>query len=103
QMRSISVAKAAAVVRGRRMELSLTGVDGPPPGISAVHGYNPGVRKIRGLLIGYAVIALFTGWPILSVVIAGTIASWNGCTLHEGFVNPCVVNGRDIARSTRWA
>ena len=54
------------------------------------------MRKIRGLLIGYAVIALFTGWPILSVVIAGTIASWNGCTLHEGFVNPCVVNGRDI-------
>lgn len=54
------------------------------------------MRNIRGLLIGYAVIALFTGWPILSVAIAGTIASWNGCTLHEGFTNPCIVGGRDI-------
>jgi hypothetical protein len=54
------------------------------------------VRKLRGLLIGYAVIGLLAGWPILSVVIAGSIASWNGCTLHEGFQNPCVVNGKDI-------
>ena len=62
-------------------------------------GYNPAVRKIRGLLIGYAVIALAAGWPIASVAIAGTIAAWNGCTLHEGFVNPCVVGGRDIGET----
>jgi hypothetical protein len=54
------------------------------------------IARIRGLLIGYAVIALLAGWPIASVIVAGTIASWNGCTLHEGFVNPCVVNGKDI-------
>ena len=54
------------------------------------------MRKIRGLLIGYVVIAFFAGWPIASVAVAGLIASWNNCTLHEGSVNPCVVYGRDI-------
>ena len=57
------------------------------------------LRRGRGLLIGYFVIALLTGWPIALVAIAGTIASWNGCTLHEGFANPCIVNGRDIGRT----
>lgn len=33
--------------------------------------------------------------PIISAVIAGTIAEANGCTLHEGFVNPCIINGED--------
>ena len=54
------------------------------------------LRRVRGLLIGYALIALLTGWPIASVAIAGTVAWWNDCTLHEGFANPCIVNGRDI-------
>jgi hypothetical protein len=53
------------------------------------------VSTIRGLLIGYLVIALVTGWPVASVIVAGAIASWNGCTLNEGSVNPCVVNGTD--------
>ena len=54
------------------------------------------MRRIRGLLIGYLVIAVLAGWPVASVVAAGLIASWNGCTLHEGFTNPCIVNGTDI-------
>jgi hypothetical protein len=54
------------------------------------------VRSIRGLILGYVVVALFAGWPILSIAIAGTIASWNGCALHEGFKNPCIVGGSDI-------
>jgi hypothetical protein len=57
------------------------------------------LRRLRGLLIGYCVIGLLTGWPIASVAIAGTIAAWNGCTLHEGFANPCIVNGRDIGHT----
>lgn len=57
------------------------------------------MRQIRGLLLGYLVIGLLAGWPIMSVVIAGTIASWNGCTLHEGSANPCVVNGTDIGET----
>src|SRR5262245_3999606 len=51
---------------------------------------------LRWLFVGYAVVFLFSCWPILSVIAAGTIASWNGCTLHEGFKNPCVVGGNDI-------
>lgn len=54
------------------------------------------VRKVRGLLVGYAVILLLAGWPLLSLLIADGIATWKGCTLHEGFVNPCIVNGRDV-------
>ncbi|MCB1507171.1 MAG: hypothetical protein KDJ47_19580 [Hyphomicrobiaceae bacterium] len=34
--------------------------------------------------------------PMISVFIAGAIADHYGCRLHEGFVNPCVVNGNDI-------
>ena len=33
--------------------------------------------------------------PFIVTAIAGTIADTNGCTLHEGFVNPCVINGKD--------
>jgi hypothetical protein len=40
-------------------------------------------------------IILFAISPMIPVAIAGTIASANGCTLHEGFVNPCVINGVD--------
>jgi len=57
------------------------------------------MRRIRGLLVGYFLIFLVAGAPMISVIIAGTIASWNGCTLHEGFVNPCVINGRDIGET----
>ena len=54
------------------------------------------VRNVRSLLAGYVAIALLAGWPILSAVAAGLIASWNDCTLHEGFRTPCVVLGRDV-------
>ena len=33
--------------------------------------------------------------PIISVVIAGTLANMHGCVLHEGFVNPCVILGAE--------
>lgn len=33
--------------------------------------------------------------PLISTAIAGSIAEANGCTLHEGFVNPCIINGED--------
>ena len=36
------------------------------------------------------------GLPILSVFLAGTFAKLNGCELHEGFVNPCIVLGIDF-------
>ena len=54
------------------------------------------MRKVQALLIGYGVIALLAGWPVLSVLAASLIASWNGCRLHEGFANRCVVYGTDM-------
>jgi hypothetical protein len=33
--------------------------------------------------------------PWAMVAAAGSIAEANGCELHEGFVNPCVINGVD--------
>ena len=58
--------------------------------------YIGGVRKARGLFIGYAIIALVAGWPILSVLAASFVASWNGCPVHEGFANRGVVFGANI-------
>lgn len=33
--------------------------------------------------------------PLIATAIAGIIAEANGCELHEGFANPCVINGVD--------
>ena len=37
--------------------------------------------------------------PLISVIVAGSVAEANGCTLHEGFSNPCVVNGEDMGET----
>lgn len=53
---------------------------------------------MRGFLIHTLVVLLILllGFsPFIGVAIAGSIAEANGCTLHEGFVNPCVINGVD--------
>lgn len=42
-----------------------------------------------------AAILLFATAPVISVAIAGMIAEANGCRLHEGFANPCVIGGVD--------
>ena len=49
-------------------------------------------------IISLLTILLLAASPLISVMIAGWIAETNGCTLHEGFVNPCVVNGTDIGQ-----
>jgi hypothetical protein len=49
-----------------------------------------------------ALILLVALAPVFSVAVAGWIAEANGCVLHEGFSNPCVVNGTDIG-STLYA
>jgi hypothetical protein len=43
------------------------------------------------LVLGIAICAA----PLLSVIWAEAFARRHGCTLHEGFTNPCVVNGHD--------
>jgi TRAP-type C4-dicarboxylate transport system permease small subunit len=35
----------------------------------------------------------------LIAISAGAFASANGCELHEGFANPCVVGGRDYGET----
>ena len=49
-----------------------------------------------------AIILLVALAPVLSVIVAGTIADANGCALDEGSVHPCIVNGEDIG-STLYA
>lgn len=43
-----------------------------------------------------AFLLIFVGvLPLISVLVAAQIASWAGCALHEGFKNPCIINGTD--------
>ncbi|MCK0169642.1 hypothetical protein MWU53_01075 [Aliiroseovarius sp. S1123] len=34
--------------------------------------------------------------PVLGVILSSSFADWRGCTLHEGFENPCVFLGFDF-------
>ena len=43
-----------------------------------------------------AVIALFAFAPVISVLVASSIAESNGCNLIEGGINPCLVAGSDM-------
>ena len=46
-------------------------------------------------LLVFLAIVMVSAAPVLSAMTAGLIASANGCDLHEGFVNPCVIGGSD--------
>lgn len=37
--------------------------------------------------------------PLIVTLGAGTYAANHGCVLHEGFVNPCIVDGQDIGQT----
>lgn len=37
--------------------------------------------------------------PVISVAVASSIADANDCTLHEGFANPCVIDGTDYGET----
>jgi hypothetical protein len=56
------------------------------------------MRK-RWILLGYGVILLWMLWPLLSILVAGGIASAGNCQLDEGSVHPCVVLGRDLGET----
>ena len=43
----------------------------------------------------FTVIVLFSLAPILSMLIASTIAQAHGCYVDEGSVHPCVIGGMD--------
>ena len=49
-----------------------------------------------------AVILVVALAPLISVIIAGSIAEANGCALDEGSVHACIVGGNDMG-STLYA
>ncbi|MCB1496516.1 MAG: hypothetical protein KDJ86_12065 [Bauldia sp.] len=51
------------------------------------------------MLVVLAVILVVMLAPMASVMIAGSIADSHGCVLHEGAVNPCIVDGKDIGET----
>jgi hypothetical protein len=52
------------------------------------------MRLFWVVLVGLILLVLGV-LPMISVFVAGTIAGWAGCVLHEGFANPCMIGGRD--------
>ena len=42
---------------------------------------------------------LFAAAPLISVLIASSIAEAHGCMLDEGSVHPCVINGTDYGET----
>lgn len=54
---------------------------------------------MKRLRIGAAIVVLVSLVPLTLAALAMWIASRNGCTLHEGFANPCIVFGRDIGEA----
>ena len=46
-------------------------------------------------LVVLAVIVVLAALPVLSVTLAGVLASANGCRLDEGGAHPCVIAGTD--------
>lgn len=55
--------------------------------------------KMKRVRLGAAIVVLVCLAPLISAALATWIASRNGCTLHEGFSNPCVVFGRDVGEA----
>ena len=49
---------------------------------------------VYGVLV--ILIVLFALSPVISVFVAGWLAETNGCVLHEGNINPCIVGGSDL-------
>ena len=52
--------------------------------------------SLRGKVIIYVVLLLFTFAPILSAMIASAVASCCGARLDESGVHPCVILGVDV-------
>jgi hypothetical protein len=53
------------------------------------------MKKIIIYFIIGLVILIIGLSPIICTASAGFIANVYGCTLHEGFKNPCIINGTD--------
>jgi hypothetical protein len=49
--------------------------------------------------VGAVLIVLLSAAPLIVAIGAGTYAEARGCVLHEGFVNPCIVDGVDVGQT----
>ncbi|MCV0351185.1 MULTISPECIES: hypothetical protein [unclassified Nitratireductor] len=49
----------------------------------------------RTFIVLLVVILVLAALPVLSVVASSILASTYGCTVHEGFSNPCMIAGED--------
>lgn len=54
------------------------------------------IRKVPRKIWLLVLMVMVGVLPLVSVAIAGLIADLNGCGLHEGFVQPCIMLGADI-------
>lgn len=52
-------------------------------------------RRYRGPLALFLCAALGGLAPLIITLSAGAVAEMNGCILHEGYPNPCVILGAD--------
>ena len=59
------------------------------------------MRVVQHILVVSAIL-LFSISPILSVLIASLIADQFDCRLHEGFANPCIIQGKDYGETLTW-
>lgn len=50
-------------------------------------------------LLGLILILLLAAAPLIVALGAGAYAANHGCVLHEGFVNPCIVDGQDLGQT----
>ncbi|WP_198174080.1 hypothetical protein [Mesorhizobium xinjiangense] len=56
---------------------------------------NKGRGLFRRPAFWLAAIIVLAVLPLISVFAADFVAQWNGCTLNEGQVHPCVIAGAD--------
>lgn len=54
------------------------------------------MRWLR-LVLFLALIACLA--PAISMAIAASIASWNGCSLNETSIQTCIINGQDYGKT----
>ena len=53
-------------------------------------------RRLFLVLSGICLVAILVGIaPVVAAIGASLVADAAGCTLHEGFTNPCIIAGSD--------
>jgi hypothetical protein len=62
-------------------------------GVASVFDWN---RPFRPLMICLVLILLFSGLPVIAVIVSSAIANTLGCTLNEGDIHPCLFHGFDL-------